>query len=134
MNPTQPIKNARDTLLSQRPGTMPDVSGGILNYFKPLELSIVTKTTVNMQLVETSVTIQTSGMIQPKKQRLQMKDTGQRKWNVKTLWTLPVVELTPDDIVTIVNIVTGNTSYRVLAKEDWSEAGFVTYDLEEDYS
>jgi hypothetical protein len=134
MNPVQPIQNAKDTLLNQRPGTVPDVRGGILDYFRPLILTRVTKTVVNLVLVEDEEQIETSGMIQPAKQRLTMKPEGQRKWNLKTLYTLPVVVLNPDEIVTIVDLVAGNTSYRVMGKRDWSESGYVEYDLEQDYS
>ncbi len=134
MNPVQPIQNAKDTLLNERPGTVPDVRGGVLNYFRPLILSVVEKETINLQLVENVTEFETSGYLAPAKQSLTMKPEGQRKWNAKTLFTLPVVVLAPDSIVTVINLKAGNTSYRVLGKQDFSENGYVCYDLTEDYS
>lgn len=134
MNPTQPIQNAKDTLLNEKPGTLPDVRGGILNYFKPMLLIRVEKRTVNMELVEVQTEYNTSGMIQPKGRPLQMKPEGQRRWDGQVLYTLPVVVLEPDEIVTVVKLRAGNTSYRVMGKRDWSESGYVEYDLLEDYS
>lgn len=134
MNPVQPLQNGKDTLLNEKPGTVPDVRGGILGYFRPLVLARVEKRVVNLELVEVLTEFETSGFLQPKTRNLSMKPEGQRLWNVKTLYTLPVVVLEPDEIVTVVNLRAGNTSYRVLGKRDWSESGYVEYDLTEDYT
>ncbi len=133
MNPFQPLKNARKTLLSQRPGTVPDVSGGINNYFRPLIFQKITKETVNGQLVETQNQVETVGFLTPGKRNLRMETFGQRKWNVWTLFTIPNVVLKLDDRIVIVNLVKGDTPYRVLGKQDFSESGYIAYDLVEDY-
>lgn len=134
MNPFQPLKNAKNTLLSQRPGTVPDVSGGVLNWFRPLVFCKITKATINSQLVETEDRIETVGFLTPGKRNLQMKPEGQRKWNVWTLFTVPNVVLRVDDRIVIVNLVKGDTPYRVLGKQDYSESGYIAYDLVEDYN
>ncbi len=134
MNPVKPIQNACDVPLNQAMGGMPDVSGGILNYFRPIVLVRVTKNNVRLQLVETQERIESSGVVFPAKRRLDMKPEGQRKWNVKTLFTLPTVKLTEDDIVSIQESTGRTTSYRVMGDGDWSQAGYVTYDLTEDYT
>lgn len=134
MNPVQPLQQGKNVLLNQRPGNVPDVRGGVMSWFRPMILSYVRKETVNLVLVETCCEVQTSGFITPKGRPLDIKSTGQRRWDAKTLFTLPVVVLSPDDIVTVVNLVKGNISYRVMNIQDWSEAGYVAYDLLEDYS
>lgn len=134
MNPTQPIQNAKNVLLSESSGTLPNVAGGILNYFKPLTLIRVRKETINMQVAETREEIESSGFITPAKQSLSMKPEGQRIWKGWTLFLPLAVDLVPDDVVTIVNLVQGNTSYRVLGKNDYSQMGYVSYDLAQDYS
>lgn len=133
MNPFQPLKNAKNTLLSQRPGTTPDVTGGINNYFRPLVFQRIRKETVNAQLIETVTTVQTVGFMTPGKRTLDMKTEGQRKWNKWALYTIPSFELNMDDRVVIVNLKKGDTPYRVMGKTDYSDSGYILYDLVEDY-
>ncbi len=133
MNPFQPLKNACNMLLSQRPGTTPDVSGGINNYFRPLIFSRIRKETINSQLVEMQQQIETVGFLTPGGRKLEMKSEGQRLWNRWTLFTIPSVDLAIDDRVTILNLTGRNTYYRVMANQDFSDSGYIAYDLIEDY-
>lgn len=133
MNPFQPLKIAGRTLLNQRSGTMPDVTGAINNWFKPIVIGQIKKETINAQLVETVTEIQTVGMLTPGKRVLEMKPEGQRRWANWQLFVIPSCELKVDDRITIVSLKKGDTPYRVMSKQDFSDSGYIAYDLVEDY-
>jgi hypothetical protein len=129
-----PIVSAKDTLLSQNPGTLPDVSGALLNWFQPLTFRRITKSTIGFQVVETFEDVFTEGIIQPfTAQQLQIKPEGQRAWKWFTIHAAPGCPLEPDDVITVVNVKDGNTSYRVMSKRNFSAYGYLQYEVVEDY-
>lgn len=130
-----PIQNAKNVLLNQNPGSLPDVSGALLEWFQPLIFTKITKETVNFQLRETQTEVNTFGVIQPLSGRnLQMKPEGQRKWDWQQLHAAIGTPLAVDDIVVSVNLKDGNTPYRIMSKKDYSAYGYIVYELQEDYT
>jgi hypothetical protein len=130
----KPIINAKDRLLSENSGTLPDVSGALLNWFQPLTFNRITKSTVGFQVVEALEAVCTQGIIQPfTAQQLQMKPEGQRAWKWLTIHAAPGCPLEPDDVITEVNVRAGNTSYRVMSKRNFSACGYLQYEVVEDY-
>ncbi len=130
-----PIYNASSRLLSQNPGTLPDVSGALFNWFQPLTFITFVTTVVNFNAVRTPTQICSQGVIQPfTAQRLMLKPEGERKWKWKLIHALPNVIVEPGDDFTVVDVVNGNTSFRCMAKKDWKEYGYVEYEAVEDYS
>lgn len=128
------IFNAKDRLLSENPGTLPDVSGALLDWFQPLTFRQMTKTPVGFRLHETATDICTKGVIQPfSAQQLNLKPEGQRSWKWFTIHALPGCPLEPDDVVVQVNVKLGNTPYRVMSKHDYSAYGYVRYDVVQGY-
>jgi hypothetical protein len=126
----QPIFNANQLTLDQNTGTLPDVSGGIYDYFQPITFSQIIKTVVNFQVIETPTITACSGVWQPMgSRRLEIMPHGQRKWRLFEFWTTLAVQLQPDDVITYLSV-----QYRVLNREDWKLSGILHYDLAEDYT
>lgn len=131
----QPVINAKDVPLSNNPGSLPTVYESLLQWFQPLTFVRIVKSVVDSQLVETRTAIVTQGVIQSANSRnLEIKPIGQRKWIWKTLHALPGLLLEPDDIIIQTNILTGDIEYRVMAQNDYTEYGYVSYNLVQNYS
>lgn len=124
------IQNGKNLPLNQSSGTMPDLSGAILNWFQPMTFGVVTKTVVNFQVRETKVDVTFQGVWQPMKpQSIRMKPEGQRSWKWFTVHALPSLQLTPDEVITYLGV-----QYRVADKLDYKLDGFVEYHLCQDYT
>ena len=61
-------------------------------------------------------------------QQLKMLPEGQRSWKNYTIYALSNLDLEPDEVFTINYI-----KYRILAKIDWVEYGYIEYSTVEDY-
>lgn len=125
-----PIYNASDVLLNENPGTLPDMSSTLLNYFQNLKFILLTKTTVNFQLKETETVLDFLGVVQPlTSQKLAMKPEGQRAWNWSMVHALPGLSLKVDDKFKYRDLF-----YRVMAKTDYTEYGYTYYEIVQDYT
>lgn len=125
-----PIFNAKDRPLNLNSGTLPDVSGAMLDWFLPMVFARVTKTIVNSHLVETSVDLNFRGVWQPlSAQDLRMKPEGQRDWKWFQVHATPDLILVPDEVITF-----NGTQYRVKAMYDYKEYGYLNYHLAQDYT
>lgn len=124
------ISNGKDRPLNTDAGTMPDVSGALMDWFQPMVFAIVTKTVSGFQAVETKTDINFQGVLQPMSGRqLMMKPEGQRKWNWFQLHAEPGLTLTPDDVVFYLGV-----QYRVMSQKDYRLNGYVEYTLVNDYT
>lgn len=125
------ISNAADRKLFENSGTLPDVSGGILNYFQPMVFTVIAKIVdKSYQVLETPVLTDFQGVWQPfTAQQISMKPEGQREWQWFMLHAQPGVTLNPDDVVTYLG-----TQYRVKSKLDYTLYGYVQYELNNDYT
>ena len=124
-----PIKNGKDFTLNQNLGTLPNVSVAMGNWFQPMTFNLITKETVNFEVVETSDEISFNGVWQVfSPQKLLMKPEGQRDWKWFTLHSDVDLELTPDQVVEYFG-----TRYRVTGKIDHNRYGFFEYEMTEDY-
>ena len=129
--PVQPLHDAADVPLSKNPGTLPNMSDVIGNWFQLLTFDKVIKTIVNFNVVETTTPLMFQGVFQPfTKQKLMMKPEGQRLWKWFMVHAWPTLILNPDDVI----IDQSGTQYRVMEKNDLKEYGFVEYDLVQDYT
>lgn len=123
------IVNGKDTPLGNSFNTLPNVSDVLPDWFQPLTFEVVAKGLEDYEVVETLRTIQTQGVRQPMSaQQLQVKPEGQRAWKWETIHCLPDVKLKVDDIV-----IFDNTKYRVMAKWNWSEYGYLEYHICQGY-
>lgn len=124
-----PIRNAADTLLSANPGTLPNVSDALFDWFQPILATQIVKTQVNYQTIEAGVPRRFQGVIQPFSGReIQMKPEGQRSWDWVWLHCFPNITFEPDDQVWI-----GNRVYRVMKLNDYSKYGYLLYELQSDF-
>lgn len=124
-----PIHNAKNVLLSQNPGTLPNVSDALGDWFQPILMIKVIKLQVNYQTLERGDPIHFQGVLQPASAReLQMKPEGERDWSWFTLHAYPTLILVPDDIVWIQTV-----RYRVMKQTDYAVYGYVEYQMIQDY-
>lgn len=129
--PTQPIWNAANVPLSSNPGTLPNMSNSIKNWFQLVRMERITKTVDSLGILrETGQPMEFQGIVQTRNPRhTDMKPEGQRRWKQKSLIAFPSLILAPDDVV-----LYENDRYRVAATFDWKQYGYVEYYLEEDYT
>lgn len=124
-----PIFNASSVKLNENSGTLPNVQGAILDWFRQLTFTMIKKDVVDFKLKETTISQNFLGMIQPfTAQQLAMKPEGQREWIWSTIHALPSLILKIDD-----RMVISNVPYRVMYKRDWKDYGYVEYQVIEDY-
>ena len=117
------IVNAKDKGLNFT--GLPQVGDVLPSWFQTLTFTLVTKYLVDYEVQEVLVTITTQGVRQPMNaQQLSIKPEGQRGWKWETIHCLPNVKLKLDDI-----IIFDNVKYRVMEKWDWSEYGYVQYEI-----
>lgn len=126
---TVPISNACDRLLTDNPGTLPNMQGAMLNYFQKLTFTMIKKSVVDFNLVEAKVSSSFMGVRQPlNAQQLSMKPEGQRSWKWEMIHCFPDLILSTDDIIYFDHL-----PYRVMNKWDFKEYGYVLYEIVQDY-
>ncbi len=124
------IQNGADTPLNVKTGTIPDVSGGMFDWFQPMTFTQIVKSTVDFQLVETATDITFRGVIQPLSNRdLRLKPEGQRAWTWLQLHAQTVLNLEVDDVVKYLGVQT-----RVMARKDYTLYGYFVYELVQDFT
>lgn len=123
------IANGKDTLLNQKTGTVPDVSGAMTDWFQPMVFMPVTKTVQGFQAVEEGTPINFRGVIQPLSgRRLELKPEGQRAWTWLLLHSDPSLTLEVDEVVTYLGVQT-----RVMSQKPYQIYGYVEYELVQDW-
>lgn len=123
------ITNAKNRLLSANPGTLPNMSDTLSSWFQRMTFTVVNKTMIDYQLVESEVQVSAMGVRQPFTARqLMMKPEGQRSWRWETVHAEPGLVLKTDDVV-VFNAI----RYRVMQILDWKEYGYVEYHICQDY-
>jgi hypothetical protein len=124
-----PLQNASDTLLTDNTGNLPNLGDAVRGWLQPMTFGRVTKATVDHELQETVVQVQTQGFRAPLKPRdLMMKPEKQRAWRWEQLICLPDVVLEPDETV-----IFRGVPYRVMGINDYREYGYLEYHVTQDY-
>jgi hypothetical protein len=109
--------------------SLPTMRTTITSWFRPLVVGRVTKTVVNFEVKELFRETSCLGVIQPfGPAQLRLKPEGQRSWEWKMLHTTPDIHLENDERFTI-----AGTPYRVMKNQDYSEYGYMQYELVQDY-
>lgn len=125
-----PILNAKNILLNQNSGTLPDVSGGMFDYFQPMTFTTIVKSIVNFNVVETPTSVSFLGVWQPfSPKQLEMKPEGQRSWSWFSCHAQLTLILVPDEVITYLGV-----QYRVMAQQDYRLYGYLEYHLVQDYT
>lgn len=124
------IQNASSIPLNQKAGTVPDVSGGLTDWFQPMTFTQIVKTVLGFEVVETATDLTFQGIVQPFTERqLQLKPEGQRAWTWLWLHASPVLTLEVDEVVTYLGVQT-----RVMSRKDYGLYGYVEYHLVQDWT
>jgi len=115
--------------MNAKGGTMPDLSGALRDWFRPMNFNTVTKVMVYGVSKETMNVVSFMGVIFPMEYReLILKPEGQRSWTWYQLFADPVLTLNTDDVVNY------NKQTRVKGRKDWQAHGFIEYHLVEDWT
>lgn len=123
------IANACNRSLFAKAGTVPDLSGGLQDYYQMLTFTLITKLVEGFQAVETPEPINFRGVIQPFSERqLLLKPEGQRAWTWFTLHSDPILTLKVDDVV-----FWNSKQTRVMSRKDYALYGYVEYTLVQDW-
>lgn len=131
-----PIISAGAVSLSDSISGQPYMTESLLDYFRSITIGVVTAaiqdTSVDTQDGTARETIRwttTYGCFQPgSAEKLEIKPEGERSWKNGVLHTLPAFNV-PTDTVLIVK----NARYRVMETKDFSDNGYVRYQLLETY-
>lgn len=110
-------------------GNLPNVSGTIRGYFRPMQLNLIARTTENMVEKIAEQLFECAGVIQPfTATQLRLKPEGERAWKWNLLHTTPDVELAAGQ-----NFEIKGVPYRIMGKAPWSDYGMNIYEVVEDY-
>ena len=123
------IDNANRRSIDETPD-LPDVSTGVQMFFQKMTIFLIHKEQIDGYTDESKKkVVVTEGVRVPfSPQQLALKPEGERGWRFSKLYCVPNLRLKLDDIVE-----SREVKYRVMASEDFSEYGYVSYDLVEDY-
>ncbi|MCK4782531.1 MAG: hypothetical protein KAV87_02190 [Desulfobacteraceae bacterium] len=113
-----------------RVGPFPQVGGILPAWQKAMTLKKVTDTIVDFGNVKTETDFEFQGVFEPMPAReIYLKPEGQRNWKWWSLWTKTGIEINNGDIV----VDFKSLRFRVMKKTDWAQAGYIKFDLVEDY-
>lgn len=122
--------NAKNIPLNAQAGSVPDVSGAMLDWFQPMTFGVVVKTVEGFQSYETMTNVNFQGVWQPLTERqLLLKPEGQRAWSWFWLHAEPSLVLDTDQVVTYLG-----KQYRVMSNKDYRLYGYIEYHLVEDWT
>ena len=108
---------------------LPDVGAAIMEILMPVKASYIQKQQIAGYTEEILIEVDTKVSIQSiDAQQLKMLPEGQRGWNNFTVFALSNLDLKLDQVFTV-----KGKDYRILAKTDWKEYGFIEYRTTEDY-
>jgi hypothetical protein len=97
---------------------------------QPMRATVIKSLVEDFIVREVSYTHDFLGVRVPlKAQQLDKKPEGQRAWKWEVLYSTPDFLLTPNDV-----LVFNCLRYRVDAKLDYSEYGYLEYHIVQDYS
>lgn len=141
MKPGTPTINPGPVLCAGRVATItdaiapqPSVRTTLTGWFKPMTIGVVTEGIIAEgaragEAGETVHEIRTSGMMQPGDgETLDIKAEGQRSWKTAVLHVYRQLDVETDTVLKIKDV-----RYRVTAKKDFVENGYIRYELLQDF-
>lgn len=124
-----PIVGASHLSYQEAIATTPSMRETVLGWLRPITVGVVTTRISDGQAESITREQATSGCVQPLRNReLQIKPEGERAWGWYVLYSTPDLALRPDD-----KVIYKGLTYRVMAKRDWSDYGYVRYELVEGF-
>lgn len=132
MNQTIPhigIPNARKRSVYDAGAEVPQMGETIMGMMRPMSLVRVQSEVKDHLVVQHETKIRCVGCIQPyARQELKLKPEGERSWAWQRLHVLGEVRLKNGEYFEYRNL-----KYRVMSNGDWSDYGYITYELVEGY-
>lgn len=123
------IKNAKDTPLNAKAGTVPQMEGALRGWYQPMTFIPIGKFLDSGFVQEQGTPINFRGVLTPyKPTQLEIKKQGQRKWKWWSLLSTTELRLNVDDALAYLT-----NQMRCMQSEDWSLEGFMKYVLIQDY-
>ena len=108
---------------------MPNAASTLRGWFSTLQLTMVQKTIIDFEVVETLVPIVAQGTVQPFTSRqLEMKPEGQRQWDWRMIHATADLQLKLDDVIQY-----NGTRFRIMGAFDYIGNGYVQYEAVNDY-
>ena len=109
---------------------VPNVQDALSNWFTTLSLGKITKSVVNYHLQEVVTWANYQAVLQPfTTKQLQIKPDGQRAW----AWSTLHIKGTDSEFCLDDQVFIGNKKHRIMQKFEWSDYGYIEYQLIEDY-
>lgn len=122
------IPNANTKKVGQIAYNLPDVSRGVMRFFRNLRGTIMNQSLVDGVVQNLPQRFCTQGSIQPMPQELIIKMEGEREWKWWIIHCYPDLVLEVDD-----RVVIGGINFRIMKKSDASAFGYLEYYAIEDY-
>lgn len=118
------ILSAKNTLLNNTNGALPNMANTITSWFLDITFEVVNRDLDGADWVETvTQTINTKGVVQPPRDKdLKIFPEGTWAWEWLMLHCLPDVQLETNQYIKY-----DGTLYKVMAKKDWRKYGYVRY-------
>lgn len=113
---------------------LPNMMSAVNAWAQTLQFVVVGRETIDCKTVETYLPRRGRGMRVPMTaQQLQIKPEGHRAWKWERITCTPSIQLEVNDII-IFGLPSSDTRYRVMAKTDYREYGFIEYEIVQDYT
>ena len=124
------IQNGKDKPIGQASAGLPNVSDAVMSFLQPVRVGIIKASQIK-GYTQTVVTkfIFTQGARIQNANNLVITKAGERIWDSMDVYFLSDIVLAPDDL-----FLFGDTQYRVLVVEDWTEYGYNKYSVLQDYT
>lgn len=118
------IYSANQNLLTNVNSALPNMANTITGWFLNITFDIVERDLDGSDWTETTVqTINTKGVVQPPRDKdLQIYPEGTWAWEWLLIHCLPDVQLKTNQYIKY-----DGTTYKVMAKKDWSKYGYIRY-------
>lgn len=124
------IINAKDKPISLASSNLPNMGLAVRRWFQKLKFGVIKKTQLNGYTQEVVTELDSFGVRVPfTPEQLKILKEGERSWNWSTLYCNVDLILNTDDRVIIKGV-----KYRVMGKTDYTEYGYLQYDVIEDYN
>lgn len=105
---------------------LPNLTNAVLAWAQQLEFVVASKSIEDFDIKESYITYRVLGTKQPlKAQTIAIKPEGQRAWKWYELHLSPQAKINIDDVISF----GGCDVFRVYGKEDFSEYGYVRYEI-----
>ena len=124
------MRSIKDVKSNGRQGPFPKMGGILSAWQSTMKFKLITDTLVDYVITKTETSYDFEGVFQPMPAReLVLKPEGQRNWKWWKLWTRTDYKISNSDIIEDYNGV----RFKVMKQSGWNQAGYVQYDLVEEY-